>query len=133
MKKAGRKTQKNPETADLIIGSEGVAAENRTSRLRTRAAWMYYVEQMTQNDIAEALGVGRVTIVRLLADARARNEVKITIEGKLASLTSLEVELEKTFGLDRAIVAPSLHPTSILSRQSVPPRAPIFPKRCSTA
>lgn len=133
MKKAGRKTQKNQETADLIIGSEGVAAENRTSRLRTRAAWMYYVEQMTQNDIAEALGVGRVTIVRLLADARARNEVKITIEGKLASLTSLEVELEKTFGLDRAIVAPSLRPTSILSPQSVPPRAPIFPKRCSTA
>lgn len=65
MKKAGKKTQKNPETADLIIGSEGVAAENRTSRLRTRAAWMYYVEQMTQNDIAEALGVGRVTISTL--------------------------------------------------------------------
>ncbi len=79
MKKAGKKTQKNPEAADLIIGSEGVAAENRTSRLRTRAAWMYYVEQMTQNDIAEALGVGRVTIVRLLADARARNEVKLRL------------------------------------------------------
>lgn len=110
MKKAGKKTQKNPEAADLIIGSEGVAAENRTSRLRTRAAWMYYVEQMTQNDIAEALGVGRVTIVRLLADARARNEVKITIEGKLASLTSLEVELEKAFGLERAIVAPLSSP-----------------------
>ncbi|ERM00387.1 hypothetical protein Q644_05015 [Brucella intermedia 229E] len=118
MKKAGRKTQKNPETADLIIGSEGVAAENRTSRLRTRAAWMYYVEQMTQNDIAEALGVGRVTIVRLLADARARNEVKITIEGKLASLTSLEVELEKTFGLDRAIVAP---PSSSPDIDPIPP------------
>src|SRR5690606_36901407 len=79
---------------------------------------MYYVEQMTQNDIAEALGVGRVTIVRLLADARARNEVKITIEGKLASLTSLEVELEKTFGLERAIVAP-------LSSPEVDPIPPI--------
>jgi len=118
LKKAGKKTQKNPETADLIIGSEGVAAENRTSRLRTRAAWMYYVEQMTQNDIAEALGVGRVTIVRLLADARARNEVKITIEGKLASLTALEVELEKTFGLERAIVAP-------LSSSDIDPIPPI--------
>lgn len=105
MKKSDRKMRHDPN-ADLIVGSEGVAAENRTSRLRTRAAWMYYVEQMTQNDIAEVLGVGRVTIVRLLADARARGEVKITIEGKLAALTALEVALEKTFGLERAIVAP---------------------------
>ncbi|MGO1164465.1 sugar-binding transcriptional regulator [Brucella sp. C7-11G] len=118
MKKAGKQTKKNADATDLIIGSEGVAAENRTSRLRTRAAWMYYVEQMTQNDIAEALGVGRVTIVRLLADARARNEVKITIEGKLASLTALEVELEKTFGLERAIVAP-------LSSADIDPIPPI--------
>src|SRR5690606_28251980 len=79
---------------------------------------MYYVEQMTQNDIAEALGVGRVTIVRLLADAHARNEVKITIEGMRASLTSLEVQLEKTFGLERAIVAP-------LSSPEVDPIPPI--------
>ncbi|MGH6763509.1 MAG: sugar-binding transcriptional regulator [Phyllobacterium sp.] len=90
----------------MVVGSEGVASENKTSRLRTRAAWMYYVEQMTQNDIAEVLGVGRVTIVRLLAEARARNEVKITIEGKLAGLIALERELEKTFNLQRAIVAP---------------------------
>ncbi len=103
---------------DLLVGSEGVAAENRTSRLRTRAAWMYYIEQMTQNDIAEALGVGRVTIVRLLADARARNEVKITIEGRLSALTALEVALEKTFGLEHAVVAP-------LSTPGIDPIPPI--------
>ena len=110
LKKSDKKTRSSSEMASLSIGSEGLAAENRTSRLRTRAAWMYYVEQMTQNDIAEALGVGRVTIVRLLADARARNEVKITIEGNLAVLTSLEVALEKAFNLERAIVAPLSSP-----------------------
>lgn len=84
----------------------GVSGESRTDRLRTRAAWMYYIEQMTQNDIADVLGVGRVTIVRLLAEARARNEVKISIDSKLSSLIGLERRLEKAFGLERAIVAP---------------------------
>ena len=106
MKKTAKGKRNAAETNELLVGSEGVAAENRTSRLRTRAAWMYYVEQMTQSDIADALGVGRVTIVRLLADARARNEVKITIEGKLSALTALEAALEKAFGLEQAIVAP---------------------------
>lgn len=106
LKSTKRKSGNVQETPEFIVGSESVASENKTNRLRTRAAWMYYVEQMTQNDIADVLGVGRVTIVRLLAEARARNEVKITIEGKLAGLTALERMLEQTFGLERAIVAP---------------------------
>ena len=72
----GRRRQS--ETDDRRGGSETpeqVASESRTDRLRIRAAWMYFVEQMTQNEIADVLGVGRVTIVRMLADARSRNEV----------------------------------------------------------
>ncbi|ARP63268.1 sugar-binding transcriptional regulator [Mesorhizobium sp. M7A.F.Ca.CA.001.09.2.1] len=86
--------------------TELVASESRTDRLRIRAAWMYFVEQMTQNEIADVLGVGRVTIVRMLADARARNEVKITIESELSEIVRLERALEKTFGLQQALVAP---------------------------
>ncbi|NGO50875.1 sugar-binding transcriptional regulator [Mesorhizobium camelthorni] len=67
---------------------------------------MYFIEQMTQNEIAEVLGVGRVTIVRMLADARARNEVKIAIESELSELVKLERALEKTFGIQQAFVAP---------------------------
>lgn len=80
--------------------------ESRADRLRIRAAWMYFVEQMTQNEIAEVLGVGRVTIVRMLAEARLRNEVKITIESDLSELVRLERALERTFGLEQALVAP---------------------------
>lgn len=79
---------------------------NRSMRKRLRAAWMYYVERMTQNEIADALQIGRVTVVRLLADAVARNEVKITIEGELADVVAIERQLEKRFGLAEAIVAP---------------------------
>ncbi|MCB8881393.1 sugar-binding transcriptional regulator [Acidisoma cellulosilytica] len=67
---------------------------------------MYYVEEMTQNAIAEALGVGRVTVVRLLSDARALHEVKISLRRDIAELTGLELALQQRFGLAEAVVAP---------------------------
>jgi DNA-binding transcriptional regulator LsrR (DeoR family) len=95
-------------------GEAGIAeqqvSESRTDRLRIRAAWMYFIEQMTQNEIAEVLGVGRVTIVRMLAEARARNEIKIAIESELSELVRLERALEKTFGIQQAFVAPLSKP-----------------------
>lgn len=89
-----------------------IVSESRTDRLRIRAAWMYFVEQMTQNEIADALGIGRVTVVRLLAEARARNEVKITIESELSETVRLKRALEKTFGLQQALVAPLSSPNA---------------------
>ncbi|MBN9234083.1 MAG: sugar-binding transcriptional regulator [Mesorhizobium sp.] len=71
---------------------------------------MYFIEQMTQNEIADVLGVGRVTVVRMLAEARARNEVKIAIESDLSEIVRLERSLEKVFGLEQALVAPLSSP-----------------------
>ena len=85
------------------------ATDRRADRLRIRAAWMYFIEQMTQNDIADVLGVGRITVVRMLAEARARNEVKIAIESELSEIVRLERALEHAFGLQQAIVAPLSH------------------------
>ncbi|WP_407945160.1 sugar-binding transcriptional regulator [Oryzicola mucosus] len=87
-------------------GTDAGPSDSRSDRLRVRAAWMYFVEQMTQNDIAEVLGVGRVTVVRMLAEARARNEVRIAIEGELSDIIRQERALEQKFGIERAIVAP---------------------------
>ena len=81
-------------------------AGRNAEQLRTRAAWLYYVEQRTQSDIANVLNVGRVTVVRLLADARARGEVRITISGALSELIAVERGLEERFGLQQAIVVP---------------------------
>ncbi len=83
---------------------------SRADRLRVRAAWMYFIEQMTQNEIADVLGVGRVSVVRMLAEARARREVRVAIEGSLAGITALERALEQAFGIGRAIVAPLSRP-----------------------
>lgn len=78
----------------------------RSARLRLRVAWMYYAEEMTQGAIAEKLGIGRVTVTRLLADARAMHEVSITLSRGISDLPELEIGLEKKFGLREAVVAP---------------------------
>ncbi|WP_237478748.1 sugar-binding transcriptional regulator [Lichenibacterium dinghuense] len=78
----------------------------RSQRLRLRAAWMYHVEEMTQTAIAEALGIGRVTVVRLLSDAQALGEVRVSLSRDIAELTALERGLERRFGIGEVVVAP---------------------------
>lgn len=84
--------------------------QNPARRLRLRAAWMYFVEEMTQQEIAQRLGIGRVTVVRLLATARERNEVRIVIGDRLAECVDLERRLETHFGIDEAVVVPLSSP-----------------------
>ena len=81
-------------------------APRRNERLRQRAAWMYFVEEMTQSAIADALGVGRVTVVRMLAEARALGEVRIALARGHAEIGGLEASLCVTYGLEEALVAP---------------------------
>ena len=101
-----------------LTSAEGLRAPKRSERLRQRAAWMYFVEEMTQSAIAEALGVGRVTVVRMLAEAKALGEVRIALSRGDAELGGLEAALCRLHGLSEAIVAP-------LSSESADPTAPI--------
>jgi deoxyribonucleoside regulator len=78
----------------------------RIARNRMRIAWMYYVEGLTQNEIADKLGIGRVTVVRNINEAIKQREVKIWIEGEVAECFELENELKRVFGLKEAVVVP---------------------------
>jgi deoxyribonucleoside regulator len=82
------------------------APQSETDRLRARAVWLYHVEGQTQNDVATRLGINRVMVVRLLADAKRRNEVRITISAPLADLIELERAVETRLGIARVILAP---------------------------
>jgi len=75
--------------------------------LRLRAAWLYHGFGRTQTEVAEQLGIGRSTVIRLLEDARQRGEVKITIEDRLPDLAELSLRVEGALGLDEAIIVPS--------------------------
>lgn len=85
---------------------QATAIQSEADRLRARAVWLYHVEGCTQNDIASQLGISRVMVVRLLADARRRNEVRITISAPLTDLIEIERDLEQRFDIRRVIVAP---------------------------
>lgn len=84
--------------------------QSETDRLRARAIWLYHVEGCTQNDIAVQLGISRVMVVRLLADARRRNEVRVTVSAPLAELVELERAVENRYGIPRVILAPFADP-----------------------
>jgi DNA-binding transcriptional regulator LsrR (DeoR family) len=78
----------------------------RIARNRMRIAWMYYVEGLTQNEIADRLGIGRVTVVRNINEALRQREVKIWIDGHVAECLELEKELREAFDLHEAVVVP---------------------------
>ncbi len=99
-----------PKHDDGHIGSIAVTpldrGAGRIARNRIRIAWMYYVEGLTQNEIAERLGIGRVTVVRNINKSIKQREVKIWIEGEVAECIDIENQLKKVFNFKDAIVVP---------------------------
>lgn len=75
--------------------------------LRVRAAWLYYVEDMTQEQIARYMNISRAKVIRLLAAARETGIVRIRIDGRASAQVALERQLVATFGLGEAIVVPA--------------------------
>jgi DNA-binding transcriptional regulator LsrR (DeoR family) len=93
-------------------GAEILGQQSDLDRLRGRAAWLYFVEGRTQGEIADILGVNRVAVVRLIAEARRRDEVRISITAPLADLVGIERALERRFDIGRVIVAPVSDPAA---------------------
>jgi len=74
--------------------------------IRVRAVWLYYVEGMTQQETAQHLGLNRVQVTRLIAEAKKRGEVHIRVNAEISSILELERGLETKFGIGRVIAAP---------------------------
>jgi len=75
--------------------------------LRVRAAWLYYVEDMTQEQIARFMNISRAKVIRLLASARDNGIVRIRIEDRASEQIALERQLVAAFGLADAVVVPA--------------------------
>lgn len=70
-----------------------------------RAAWLYYIEQFTQNQIADKLGVSRSTVIRLLHRARQSGLVTISL-GVSSETFEVERDLEAVYGLKSVRIVP---------------------------
>ena len=80
---------------------------NEEERFLTRVAWAYYVEGLTQNDVAKKLGVTRLRVNKALAEARRSGLVRVSLNTAFAACAEVETELRDRFGLQTAYVAPS--------------------------
>lgn len=80
---------------------------DRDEQQATRAAWLYFVGGLTQAQIAKRLGVNRIRVNRLLAQAREQGLVQIRVTGRLSDCIRLEEKLKERFGLSDAIVVPA--------------------------
>lgn len=89
-----------------------LAARDRETA--TRAAWLYYVEGLTQAQIARRLGLNRIRVNRILAQARESGIVQIRVHGKLADCARLEAALVDRWGLANAVVVPTPEDESIV-------------------
>jgi deoxyribonucleoside regulator len=71
-----------------------------------RAAEMYYVEQKTMDTIAEALGVSRATVSRMISEARTSGLVEITVHRDRRAAATLERLIAERYAVDVTVVAP---------------------------
>lgn len=76
-------------------------------RLLYKIARAYYIDDLTQAQIAKRLGISRPNVSRLLKRAREERIVQITLTPLVRGYTDLEQELEAKYGLDEAIVVPA--------------------------
>ena len=87
--------------------------------IRIRAAWLYYIEGLTQQETARLLKINRVQVTRLLAEARKRGEVDIRINASISSVIEVERAVEQAFGIAKVIIAPmaseELDPTKAIA------------------
>lgn len=88
-------------------------------QLLLRVARWYYLEELSQGEIAQRIGYSRSSVSRLLTEARAREVVRFHISHPLERQMALEQGLVSRFGLAGARVAtpePGAPPLTAVAR-----------------
>ena len=76
-------------------------------RRLARAAQLYYLEDKNQAEVAQALGVSRPLVSRLLREARELGVVEITVHPPQEPTTDpLQLNFEQAYGLRGSLLAP---------------------------
>lgn len=81
-----------------------IAGDDWPEQLAVRVARCYYELGMTQQDIANLIGIGRARVIRLLAEARSRGIVSIKINSPLLENIELADALVERYRLNAADV-----------------------------
>jgi DNA-binding transcriptional regulator LsrR (DeoR family) len=73
-------------------------------RLLTKISTMYYIEEKSQQEIAESLKLSRSKVCRMLAEAKSAGIVQIVIKPPFSVCNDLEARFERQFNLREAVI-----------------------------
>jgi DNA-binding transcriptional regulator LsrR (DeoR family) len=93
-----------------IIPGVGMAVSREQHRLLYRIAQAYYVDELTQQQIAKRFGLSRPKVSRLLQKARDERIINITLVPPTSGMADLERELEHKYGLEEVAIVPVSDP-----------------------
>ncbi|WP_434511884.1 sugar-binding transcriptional regulator [Desulfitobacterium sp. AusDCA] len=88
---------------------------NQSTFLTLKAAYLYYLKNKSQNEIADLLKVSIPTVSRLVKKAVKEKIVEFVIRDPYLSCMELEESLRQKFGLKEVVIAPV--PTSEMGDQ----------------
>ncbi|TQS72590.1 MarR family transcriptional regulator [Rhodobacteraceae bacterium] len=100
--------------------------EAQTRDLSARAAWLSFVGGLTQDQIAQELGISRQRAQRLVARASAEGLIRVRIDHPIADCLELERALSSRFGLASVRVAPALPEGTDPNAALAPVAAPVL-------
>lgn len=75
--------------------------------LMIKAAWYYYFEEMTQQQVAELMGISRMRVIRLMEKAKQTGIIQFKLRKDGESRMLLERRLMSEYGLKDAFVVPA--------------------------
>lgn len=112
-------------------------SEERRARLLAKMGRLYYLDGLSQQEIADKLGMSRPHVSRLLTLARSLGIVEIRIHTPHPEVDRLSAEMETRFGLRDAVVVPDTEdvgtPLSAVARAAGELLSEILPAGASVA
>ncbi len=74
--------------------------------LMAKAAWYYYFEDMTQQQISDRIGISRIRVIRLLEKARQTGMIQFRLRRGNEDRLKLEKKLMEAYGLEDVFLVP---------------------------
>jgi DNA-binding transcriptional regulator LsrR (DeoR family) len=72
-----------------------------------KATWLYHHQKLTQQEVADELGLSRPTVVRLLRQALEEGLITVSLRLDVLRQMDLSTRLAKQFGLREAFIVPT--------------------------
>lgn len=76
--------------------------------LMIKAVWCYYIENMTQQAIADQLGISRMRVIKLLEKGRANKLIQFKIRADAYQQTEITNQLQARYSLKEIVLVPSI-------------------------